>query len=178
MILGLAGKRGSGKSTAAKLIQELTPTINWQEKMFAAKLKDMICTLLGCTREQLEDIDFKEKVNPVTGFSPRYLMQTLGTEWGRNLDYNFWVNALFSEYQPKVNWIITDVRFKNEAEIIRQHGGLVIRINRNTEEQDNHPSETSLDNYAHFNAIIDNNGTLDELHIKLMNVLEYNNLLI
>lgn len=86
-IIGVSGKIGSGKDTVGKIIQYLTtPTIHrfstieqflvenddklylyegyttqWQIKKFADKLKDIVCLLLGCSREQLEDREFKNK---------------------------------------------------------------------------------------------------------------------
>ena len=84
MILGINGKIGSGKDTVGKIIQYLTlgeefsktngdiladleyngyyaNKSNFRIKKFADKLKDIVCMLLGCTREQLEDREFKEK---------------------------------------------------------------------------------------------------------------------
>jgi hypothetical protein len=81
MILGISGKIGSGKDTVGKIIQYLTHTsvkehnltydefinlgfeedaFDWKIKKFADKLKDIVCLLIGCTREQLEDREFKE----------------------------------------------------------------------------------------------------------------------
>jgi len=152
------------------------------------------------------------KVNYQTAYKTEYtvrmLLQHFGTEVGRLIHRNFWVNALFTDYKPKVcsgvthcalagkpeipcnlcpeypNWVITDVRFPNEAEAIRARGGFVIRVNRNRLQPTNnpnikisldhirtdkdiidvgnHPSETSLDNY-NFDYVIDNNGTIEEL---------------
>lgn len=93
--------------------------------------------------------------------TPRFLLQTLGTEAGRNLIHpNLWVNALFADYTPEAttqlvdiqlgmstsqmekigkpipiwfpNWIITDVRFPNEKKAIEDRGGIVIRVSRKT----------------------------------------------
>lgn len=66
-IIGISGKIGSGKDTVAEMISELTPHIFWENRKFADKLKDIVCILLGCTKEQLEDRVFKES--------------TLGEEW-------------------------------------------------------------------------------------------------
>ena len=67
------------------------------------------------------------------------------------------------------NWIITDVRFPNEAQAIKDRGGIVIRVNRLDVDkfttnfpQTLHPSETALDDYK-FDHVIDNNGSLEEL---------------
>lgn len=83
MIIGISGKLNSGKDSVARIVQYFTdPSINtsmscaefilprnsnilscskWQTKRFADKLKDIVCLLIGCTREELEDREFKEK---------------------------------------------------------------------------------------------------------------------
>lgn len=86
MIIGISGKIGSGKDTVGLIIQYLTSPngfggiggkpeflehfikqyegktldCDWEVKKFADKLKDIVCMLIGCTREQLENRDFKE----------------------------------------------------------------------------------------------------------------------
>lgn len=75
MIISISGKAGSGKDTVGKIIQHLTSEwaedeykdsdmlafrSDWQIKKYSDKLKDIVCILIGCTREQLEDQEFKE----------------------------------------------------------------------------------------------------------------------
>lgn len=307
MIIGVSGKIGSGKDIVGNIIQYLTHKDYKDDKpsyynysdflyrcdsrshpiehiftihKFADALKDIVCILTGCTREQLEDIDFKNsklpnewirygyadgfikiyegdgkmgqpvmnnkqcdkeryeielKTNWQTAYKAhltyRELLQYLGTDLLRNqLHENVWVNALFSKYyvthyiyadtiyvlQPNgtyrlndlnhsgmleqdminlkatkvnaCNWIITDVRFPNEANAIKERGGIIIRVNRNEgckpcsmiplykcneceySTQSKHPSETALDNYT-FDEVIDNNGTIEELIVKLKEIL-------
>ena len=82
MIIGISGKINSGKDTVGKIIQILTDSPHFNDKgvkgflkrellspkfinkKFADKLKDNLCSLLGCTRIQLEDREFKEKELP------------------------------------------------------------------------------------------------------------------
>ena len=74
MLISLSGRMNSGKDTVGKIIQYLTSESNiypfdlkldysyrsnWQIKKFADKLKDIICLLINCTREQLEDESIK-----------------------------------------------------------------------------------------------------------------------
>ena len=59
-IISISGKKQSGKNTVAKIINQLTDN-KYEEKCFADKLKDIICILINCTREQLEDESFKSK---------------------------------------------------------------------------------------------------------------------
>lgn len=81
-IISIAGKMQSGKNTVAKIINQLTND-KYKEKCFADKLKDIVCILIGCTREQLEDPVFKET--------------ELGEEWRR---YYFAVSDVRSEKAP------------------------------------------------------------------------------
>lgn len=97
--------------------------------------------------------------------SVREFLQNLGTDAIRNgLHKNAWVNALMADYRkeekserlsdymrlvsPPSKWVITDVRFPNEAEAIKERGGVIIRIDRPGIKPVNaHPSETALDNW-------------------------------
>lgn len=113
----------------------------------------------------------------------RKFLQRLGTEVGRAIHPNFWVNALFSGYnkiasnwdadgittvESYPNWIITDVRFPNEADAIKSRGGIMIRMNRNEGVPSDHTSETALDNYIAFDYKINNNGTTIEELVELV----------
>ena len=163
-------------------------------KKFAGKLKEIAAILIGCDVSDFEDREFKEKElgEEWDRLTPRKLLQLLGTEAGREIIHpNIWVNALFADYkvtnncsqhsdglwytsehgeaESKVipvypNWIITDVRFPNEAQAIKDRGGVVIRINKPQliERDFEHLSETSLDNYE-FDHVIENNGSIEEL---------------
>lgn len=121
----------------------------------------------------------------------RTFLQKLGTNAIRdNLHKNTWINALFADYKPIMkgweiiqenglesvdkiqqypNWIITDVRFWNEATAIRFRGGIIIRVNRESLRFP-HPSETDLDNWM-FDEVIDNKGTVDELIEEVKKIL-------
>ena len=213
MIISISGKKQSGKDTVGKIIQKLHP--EFEIKKFADKLKDIVCLLIECTREQLEQEDFKnrelgeewdkiEKVfvgssnasfpnapmffNKTVKMTPRLMLQLLGTEAGREIIHpDIWVNSLFSDYRKKdiwfdpivvgtsgirkSNWIITDTRFPNEADRVKKEGGILIRINREGLQYDNHTSETALDNYEGFDYVVDNNGSLEDLETKIKNIL-------
>ena len=157
-LISVSGKKGSGKNLVAAIITDLTyDQAPWEVKSFADKLKYITCSLIGCTREQLEDREFKETPLgeewdryymmdtfesfmgvdiPVTRkykLTPRLFLQLLGTECGRNIIHpNIWVNGLFADYNASSKWIISDTRFPNEIESIKKHNGLTIRINRDS----------------------------------------------
>lgn len=161
-IIGVSGKIGSGKDLTGKIIQYLTSgsadimsydeyqtsqskyryNSNWKIRKFADKIKDMVCLILGCTREELEDSEFKnkelaeewwryelpngslidylDKNQPefirkykLVKLTPRLLLQLLGTECGRQIIHpNIWVNSLFADYIPNDKGIY-DSRIKS-----------------------------------------------------------------
>lgn len=146
----------------------------WRIKKFGGKLKEVASLLTGIPLYKFEDQEFKktnlskewniwhpnqDRSEPM---SVREMLQKLGTEAMREgLHANTWINATFANYSPVSKWLVTDVRFPNEAAAIIEKGGLLVRINRNSE-TDDHPSETALDNYD-FSIVIENTGTLSEL---------------
>lgn len=147
VIIGLAGPKGVGKSTYAnQLIFDLHLT-GHKEKVrimsFASPLKEM----LGCIvhKDYIED---KEKIIPNLGVSARHCLQTLGTEWGRNtINSDIWINITkhrMEESDARI-FIIDDVRFDNEAKMIRAMGGEVWKLFReNIGGSDNHISEAGV----------------------------------
>jgi hypothetical protein len=130
-LVGLIGKRGSGKDTAASVLE----AHGFQNVKFAGALKAMLRTLLTYqgvddeTVERMIDGDLKESPTPyLSGRSPRYAMQTLGTEWGRVLmDPDFWLNSSMGRATSAPS-VISDVRFPNECAAIRNAGGTLIRL--------------------------------------------------
>ena len=214
MIIGFAGKMQVGKDLSAKIVQELVPN-TWKIVKFADKLKDVVCLLIGCTREQLEDPEFKEQelgeewwywedqntkktyvyddhrplfsgrpeypesmkiIKP----TPRFLLQYIGTDLFRHqLHVDTWVNATMANYKPQKmseynpsQWIISDVRFPNEARAIKERGGILIQIVRDSAPISDHISETALDGYDNFHYIVKNNGTIGDLKDQIENILK------
>lgn len=193
MIIGISGKIGSGKDTIAQMIQNRLQLeedthlrySTWEIRKFAGKLKQIASLLTGIPVERFEDQEFKKtSLGPVwNDMTVREFLQRLGTDACRdNIHPNIWVNALFADYNTKVfvalprhatdRWIITDVRFPNEADAIKAREGILLRINRPTERKDEHPSETALDNYEGFNYVINNDGTLEDLKVKVVEFLK------
>ena len=143
-IIGISGPAGSGKDTAAKLIKSLLPAMDYQLTSFADPLKIMLSKGLGITARQLYG-DEKEVIDPRYGCTARHMMQTLGTEWGRNtIDQDIWVKSLENRINTLGgNWIIPDVRFESEANFIRENGILLNIIGRKTLDH-NHKSESGI----------------------------------
>jgi hypothetical protein len=85
--------------------------------------------------------------------------------------YNKLNEKYFAELREQLpNWIVTDVRFPNEADAIKARGGLLVRVTRKGHEfTGKHPSEIALDDYDNFNITIENNGTIDDLIKEVQN---------
>lgn len=171
----------SGKSTIAK---HLVAKYGYKRLSFAAPLKNMIRLLLTHIEgpERASDMVFDEELKNTTleGFpkriTPRYLMQTLGTEWGRQLIHpELWVRAATAAMnrEPGNRWVFDDMRFSNELATIKAKGGEAWRVERKslaTPENAAHMSEGQLNNYI-FNANLTNDGTIEELQATVDDIL-------
>lgn len=127
-IIGFSGPAGAGKSTAARILVEQH---GFRLVKFAGPLKAMLRAILpGDDVNEWIEGALKETVHPVLGCTPRHAMQTLGTEWGRRcIDPELWVNLARADIcTDESNVVLDDVRFENEAEMIRSLGGMVIEI--------------------------------------------------
>lgn len=158
-VIGITGLKRSGKSTLAAILGDTHIRLS-----FARPLKLMLAAM-GVTAAELED---KETVLPRFGRSPRYLLQTLGTEWGRKIvDQNVWLNIAKASAEKYLSVgqrvCFDDVRFDNEADLIHQLGGEVWHIKRGPQEEtDGHVSEKGI--AAHFvHQVIYNSATVEDL---------------
>jgi hypothetical protein len=156
MIIALAGPKGVGKSTMAHHLL-INPNISQGAGIlsFAGGLKLMLSTILpkeAFTPEGKEDVNFG-----LCGKTPRYLMQTLGTEWGRNLvGEDIWVGVM--EHRIKTGGlgtvIIDDLRFENEWAMVKRLGGIVINLERSgVSHTCEHKSEQPLDAHL-FDSVV------------------------
>jgi len=102
MIIGISGRIGSGKNTVAAIINQLTNNM-FVEKSFASKLKECAAIITGIPRKDMESIDIKNGlISEDWGeLTVRKFLQLFGTEVGRSINPNIWVNALFNEYDVK-----------------------------------------------------------------------------
>ena len=139
---------------------------------FADNVKMCISIITGIDYKEL----FVEEIkNSDSGIGEvltyRQLMQQFGTEVGRTLDPDIWIKSLFKDYDSSMNWIITDVRFENEANTIIRNGGILFRIIKE-EPSNEHSSETGLPNYPSIAEEIYNKGSMDELINKIKLIME------
>lgn len=210
MIIGLVGLIGSGKGTVAQMFVQQ----GCKEDSFAAPLKDMITSIFGWPRELMEgdtveSRDFRETPDLYWGrklgipnFTPRLALQLIGTDvLRRHFDSDIWLHSL--EYRLKARkqsncTVISDARFRNELDLIRDLGGKVIWVQRgelpewwttacdahdnavaekimHTKYRDVHESEW---NWAgcKVDYVIKNNSTIDDLVSQVAEVQKMINL--
>lgn len=134
LLIGLAGPARSGKSTAA---DHLVRNHLLEHYAFADPLRSGLMEIFNLDPDDFEG-ERKEQQLPWLGRSPRELMQSMGTEWARQMvNPDVWVkiaeqnlNYLQNSLSSVVGFVISDVRFENEAEFIRKRGGAIIHIHR------------------------------------------------
>lgn len=170
MLIGLCGAAGAGKDTVAEML-------GCRRVAFADTLYQCVSLVTGMTVEQLKDRDRKEATIPWLGKSPRQLLQSLGTEWGRTLVHDqIWIRITLEKVRADLeagqSVVITDVRFDNEAAAIIAAGGEVWRVVRPgwqclTADAARHQSEAGISDHL-IARIIDNSGTLDDLRSQLV----------
>jgi hypothetical protein len=159
LIIGLCGRAGAGKDTAAAYLQL---HYRFEPASFAAPLRSMIETLCidaGIDYAYCHERHLKERPMPGLGVSYRHLAQTLGTDWGRKcIAPDLWVRlaelALGLPDHPVHDRIVmTDVRFRNEAAMIQGHRGVLVRIVRDVDPVRDHVSETEADDLVQWRTL-------------------------
>jgi dephospho-CoA kinase len=165
MIIGICGLKGSGKTTVLKHLESKHGFVGLN---FADALKRAVMDIFLLSESQCHDQHLKEVVDPRWGKSPREILQRLGTEVGRNLDREVWIKRVFFEVESRNlrRATIGDVRFFNEAQAVRDRGGIVVGIDRPGLVPDNHPSE--LEMVQNWNQMVDvsilNDSNLEALY--------------
>ena len=173
--IGLHGKAHSGKDTVASILKTEHDFVGLA---FATPIKDALITMFG-----LQHIDFegpaKERAIEWLGESPRKLMQTLGTDWGRlMIGEDLWIRSAGRrlKYHAMITGkvVVTDVRFENEAAWVRENGGVVWHIDRDTmpaSQVRRHSSEAGICIRPGVDSLVDNNGTLEQLRGRICQAL-------
>ena len=162
-IIGVCGKARSGKDTVARFL--LADGHARYQYSLADPLKAMLAAGLGVDMRDPYWQERKEDIIPAFGKSPRQMMQTLGTEWGRQcVNDNLWLIMA----QDRLNrngpgMVIADIRFDNEAAFVRRMGGTVVHVFRDSAPAVNsHASESGIVAQP-SDMVLHNNGSLEEL---------------
>lgn len=199
MLIGIIGRKGAGKDVAGA---HLVERHEFARAAFADTVKLVAQDLFPhLTREQLYGpIAVKEALDVATGVTPRWILQKVGTEVGRMdqadvflafgisqatvrasfAKFNVvpgltaWIDALFANLGDG-HFVVTDVRFPNEASSILDRRGHVIKITRpgfDTGAFNDHPSESEVDNCP-FDWLVVNDGSIEDLREKVDGTLTH-----
>jgi hypothetical protein len=199
MIIGVCGLIGAGKDTIADYLVNIH---EFRRESFAGTLKDAVSAVFGWDRVMLEgrtkssrewrerpDVWWSQRLD--REITPRWVLQYWGTEvCRRGFHDDIWIASLENKLQnSQDNVVISDCRFPNEIEAIRRAGGHVIRVMRGPDpdwfnvamahiKQD----QAMPDNLPHasewawagteFDAMIYNNGTLDDLYSQINDLVQ------
>lgn len=172
LLVGFGGKAGAGKDTAADV---LVKQYGFSKTGFAVSVKDACRSIFRFSDEQLYgDQTHKNTPDPFWGFSPRAAMQALGDTLRDRLDPDVWVRALERRVAAPAAAgfpiAVIDLRYENEANLIKKLGGILIRVDRPTSlsgVEATHRSESALDSFSGWDFIIDNTGTQLALEIAI-----------
>jgi hypothetical protein len=123
MIIGICGLAGSGKDTAADY---LVARYGFEKISFATIMKKMLAV---AGLPEPTNRDEKEKLVEGFPFTWRHAAQTIGTEWGRMcLEEDIWVKLTMNSLDDAKDYVVSDVRFDNEAKAILAKGGINIKL--------------------------------------------------
>jgi len=161
------GKGGAGKSAAAA---ELVSNHGFVLVKFATPLKNML-RAFGLTDAEIEGESKEAPCEKLGGQTPRHAMQTLGTEWGRDLiTPDLWVTAWARDVSKHDRVVVDDLRFPNELKTALALGGRVFEIVRKGGTiNDGHVSEAGV-GFRH--GTIHNNQSIEELRAAVCRLLD------
>lgn len=173
ILIGITGRAGAGKDTVADYLRL---TYDFEPMAFANPLKEAASIMFNVPLHYFHDRALKEQVLPEWDMSPRHMAQRLGTEAIRNtFGPDFWIKRWMQEYQTMPTGqdvVMTDVRFNNEAQAVRDMGGLILHIVRPGEltlddSAAAHASEAGVSYFSSRDKKVINDGTIKDLHSKI-----------
>jgi hypothetical protein len=183
-IIGIAGPPESGKDTIADLIADK----GYYKSSFAKALREIVYSIYNLDKSYMGNRNYESK-SLINGKSIKQVLAHIGTEGFRTIDPNTWIDCLDREIINIDKVVISDVRFPNEVDYIKNKGGLLLWIDRSRDKPktllgqlfllfslDRLPDGRSLQHdseshwsYSKSNAdvIIRNEGNLEDLKLNL-----------
>jgi hypothetical protein len=175
-IIAFTGVMGCGKTTAARILCGY-------DLSFAKPLKEAVKILFLLTEDQLYTQAGKNTVDPRWGVTPREFLQWMGTDVIRKRFPGHWVQlmehrirGLHDRVGKQALITVDDIRFEDEAELIRKLGGVVVHIVGRKAEVEDHTADHKSEQGIMFmtgDEVIDNSGTTEELQGKLRRFTDY-----
>jgi dephospho-CoA kinase len=184
LLIGVSGRKGSGKDTIGDY---LVKNYGFVRVAFADALKKACKHIFGLTNKQLYDDKSKEIVDEYWGHSPREILQKVGTELFRVhlpelcefIDEGIWIRSVDRKIKNlqklgHTRIVITDVRFDNELDYVKNMGGYIWKVSRSSilklNDDDTHASEKLIDGFG-CDVEYTNDGTIDELYEAVNSVI-------
>jgi hypothetical protein len=178
MLILITGLIGSGKSETERILCEI---LGQKNESFADPLKQ-IALILGFKKHEVYGTQAQKLIpNDIWGISGRTFCQKFGTEVCRDTLQKIipemkdvWIRIMDEKIKTNRNIIISDGRFPDELALVRKHKGIIIKIERDTHHAKDQENKHSSENqYLDFDYVIDNNGTIDDLRIQLINFINF-----
>lgn len=170
MIVGIAGRAGSGKDTVADF---LVQRHGFTKVSCAGPLKAMMA---ACGFPEPLNRDDKEKLIPGFKFTWRQAAQDLGTKWGRGLQDDIWIQMIEQRMRrSRDRFVISDVRFDNEADMVRRmHGKMLHLYGREAAlgEAASHASEAGVTIYLTLDYMINTGGSFLDTETQVREALK------
>jgi hypothetical protein len=171
MIIGLSGYARSGKDTVAGMLMGLH---GYERVAFADPIRELLYEMDPLVVHNYMDfrlqdiIDSKGWEAAKTEFPEvRRLLQDLGVGARKLFGDTFWIYQALSDVAPQDKVVVSDVRFKNEAQWIKEFGGQIWRINRpGIDAANEHVSENELSDWE-FDIVIENDSDMPALIKKI-----------
>lgn len=172
MIIAFGHQRRRGKDTCAQFLETALkikyPRIIVKRQALADALKNSCLSLYSWAGLQSgvyyeNNPADKEKILPELGKSPRDIWIDYGNAVRQFVYINTFIAKVLYNYNPKTVMIITDLRYPNEAQMIKELGGKCIKVIRDSLPKSTDVADTALNGYSNWDVTIQNNGSLFEL---------------
>ena len=178
MIIAISGKIGSGKTTVTEFLIKNLKDYNFKKKSFAYNVKKICSILTGQPLYKFKSREGKSEYMSDWKLTIGQIQPLLAEDCIRkNLSPDAWVISLFATYNKECNWIVDDLRYRNEFSYLKEHGAILVRLNGDPyslnskdSRNKNHISEVDLDDCKEFDIYFQNEPPIENLN-KLLELI-------